>query len=651
LSKTRDALRYPVYLPRVWGRGTKSKPLPEPHLGLDTERDSKNGKFVCGWVSNNLDSKPFTTFSDLSPATYWIWNLGYDIEGLIRDLGAEEGWAMREDGTRFELGEASCVYYHGKRFEWKDNVGKRIFLEASSFFNRIPLKEALKALCVCSCDGCKKHKKQPLDYQHCGKDYELCPTKDPVNAAKMSWSQYQKDNVYRALVNDYCAKDARGVWRLVNFLRLGFKELDIEIGGTPGATAKRFMANIPQFPKVIWQTHRKFLSAYCGGMFQINRRGVFHRARQYDKISAYPWALSLCPMLTESAYQQFSRTVSVDAHYGAYEVSFDSDEYFGIMPTWKGSTRVYSKGEERGWMTKPELDFLQDRGIDYKILAGVEVFDDNATNGWEELVIPMFLKKEGHTKECKIFLKENCDCNRKLKGQPMSLGSKVGVNSLYGDLIQLILKGGVWLPIEQAKNPVDFAGTLALEKGPKAFDAGQFYAPLYSASLTAMVRIDLLKEALRIGAEKVVAFHTDSILTFGDAKMNVGDKLGDWSLEKEADELIILKSGQYSIGGTVKGRGFSKRKLNPDNEEEIAQRHKQDLWAESQMRRGRIGIKTATNWQDVSLIREKTVANNISWELKRKWLGGFGVREIRRMIDRNEFEDSEALGNLNSGEK
>lgn len=665
MSKTRDALRYEVYQPRNWGRPTKvARALPPPYWGLDTERNTQApriGDFVCGWISNATESKPFTSFRDLEPGTYWIWNLGYDIEGLVRDLGKKEGWAMREDGTRFELDGAKCVYYHGKRFEYADEGGRRIFLEASSFYNRIPLKEAVKALCVCKCAGCVKHKGRPKEFAHCGEGEWNCPTKDPVDASKMSLKRYKCEKAYREMVDVYCARDARLAFRLLEFLRIGFEELGvamngtpIPIGGTPGSTARRLLRDSPPFPKVIWTTHRPFLETYCGGRFEILKRGVFPDARQYDLVSAYPWALSQCPMLTESAEKRFTRRLSDNALYGAYEISFKADEYLGVMPGWRANTRVYSAREERGWIAKPELSWLQEHGHTFEIHRGVEVFDENATDGWKQLVMPIFGGKEGHAWSCPALLDVGgCSCDpderKARKGKPLALGAKVGVCSMYGILIQLIVKGGKWVPIEEAVNPVDFAGLLALEKGPKAFDAGQFYAPVYSSTLTSMVRVRVLDAAIEIGAEHAVASHTDSMLGTGKGRLREGSALGDWKLEKEADELIILKSGQYAIGETVKGRGFSKRKLNPQDEDEIAVRQRVDLWATEHTRRGRVGIKTANDWRDVSVIRDKVVANNIGWELKRKWESDWSAREIeRRLIRGREWMDSEALRDVGS---
>lgn len=587
------ALKAPIFRPRKWGFGGPGRPLPEPWFGLDTERDAKTGKFVCGFANDGRNAVSFSSLPEVPIGTHWVWNLGYDIEGLMRDLRIEEGWAMREDGARFTLGNAKCVYYHGKRFEYRDHKGLRLFLEASSFYNRVSLAVASESF------G--------------GKD-------TGVDASKMSLSRYEKEPKYRALVDKYCIKDALRALQLMIQLKQGFGELGVIMGGTPGSTAKRFLANVPTFPEVIWKTQRAFLSGYCGGRFEVLKRGVFENAIQHDIISAYPWALSKCPMLTKTAESRFSNRVSDGALYGVYEVALESDEYLGVVPSWKGATRVFSAAEDRCWLMRPEVEWLQKRNADLKILRGVEIFDENATLGWSPIVKSLF------------------DMKQRDKKSPKSLGAKVGINSLYGVMIQLVRRGGEWVPIEEAKNPVDFAGMWALEKGPVVFEAGQFYAPCYASTLTSMVRVKVLDAVLAVGEDYGIAAHTDSLLTTRKS-MKCGDGLGDWKVEEKAEQLVILKSGQYAIGDKVKGRGFSKRKLNPDDDAEVAQRHKEDLWAQYHLRRKRISVKSAKSWDEVSLIVDQKVRNNIGWEVKRKWPKEFSAR----MVMKGEWIDSEPL--------
>ncbi len=563
MSKTKRAIDLPIYQPRSWGKPSNARPLPGPWYGLDTERDAKKGTFVCGKIWNPNHTGGFVKIQDLPIGTYFIWNLGYDIEGMIRDLDVEEGWAMKSDGAGFQIGLAKCRYYHGKRFEWRDEKGLRLFIEAASFFNRIPLKKAAKIIGEEKMGG--------------------------VDASKMSLARYRREAGYRKTVDEYCIQDARVVWLLVDKIATGLRRLHppIEIGGTPGATARRFIAQLPAFPRVIWNTQREFLRAYCGGRFELVKRGYFERASQFDIVSAYPWALSKCPHLSPNAYSKRASRVSDAALYGAYEVEFDCPDYFGVAPMWRGQTRVFSAGEKRAWVSKPELELIHEWGGKYKVLGGTEIFDESADNAWERLLAPLFKVKQEKKKE------------------PEGLGAKVVLNSVYGGLIQLIPKGGQWVPIAEAKNPTDFAGELALDGVEPAFEGGKYYAPCYASHLTSLVRRKVLETCAQIGAENVVGAHTDSILCVKGGP-RLGTDLGEWTLEEDAEELFILKTGQYAIGDKIKARG-------------IRSKQKEALWAERHERTMRISVKSAEKWSDVSLIKSKSVANNIGWELKRVW--------------------------------
>lgn len=600
MSKTKDALRHPIYEPRNWGKPTRSpRPLPLPWFGLDTERDSKTGKFVCGWLAKGAkgECESFAKLWDLRPGTYFIWNLAYDIEGLVRDLHDDNAWQMKEDGTKFVLQGRECVYYHGKRFQFSDGMGKRIFIEASSFFNRLPLKDAAA---------------------------QINDKKGDVDASQMSYARYAQEPDYAGIVDEYCAHDAFLALALIQRINEGMVQIGIAtrgepliMGGTPGACARRFLSNVA-YPKVIWTTHLPFLRAYCGGRFEVVKRGFFEHADRADIISAYPWAMSRCLMLTETAVARSTKRVSPDAIYGAYEIECMTDEYLGIFPCWKGNTRVFSRGEKCAWLARPEVDWLLKRGHNVNVLRAVEIFDENAFDGWKQIIEPPYkLKANGK------------------KGEPIVLGAKVLINSMYGITIQLIKRGGKWVKLENAVNPIDFAGFWALEKGEPSFEAGQFYAPCYASTLTSMVRVRVLDAAIEAGEENFIASHTDSALLCGGS-IETGAELGDWGYEARDDELTITNAGRYAHGNTVKARGVSKRHLVVGD---VAKRQKTDLWADEVTRKVRHGIKTQTDWDRVSLIEDKKVKNNYQWEIKRKWDRPLS----REMIERREALDSSAL--------
>lgn len=575
-SKSVLALEWPVFRPRGWGTPTNARELPRPWWGLDTERDAKDGRFVCGYAVGETTLQ-FENMRSLPAGTYWVWNLAYDIEGMLRDLDVPEGWAAKKDGAQFELEGGRAVYYHGKRFDWRGPNGPVSFLEASSFFGRRPLREM--------------------------------GAKEGVDASKMSLERYRNDAEYRAEVDSYCKQDARIVYDAVVELGLGVGALGVSLGATPGATARRFLTRLGAMPRVIWGTHTGFLRSYCGGRFEVTKRGVLKDVMQYDIVSAYPWALSKCPWLTDTATAQNVRRLNDGALYGSYEVSFETDEYLGIAPRWNRGVRVYSNAQEKTWLSRPEVEWLQGAGYDVRVHRGVEISDENATDLWAQVIGGLFEMK------------------RSKKGQPEGMGAKILLNSMYGVLIQLVQKSGKWVPLEECKNPVDFAGMLALEAPPRAFEGGKYYAPVYASNLTALTRVKLLEAARSVGEEAYIGGHTDSVLTTRPLNIDLGGHLGGWELEKSAERADICKTGMYALGGKVKMRGITRA-----GTAEI-------LWADTHERNTRAGIKRARSWDEVSVITPKTVANNYTIENKRRWRGEF----TRGTVEREEYIDSDAL--------
>lgn len=611
VSKSEVALQWPVFQPRGWGTPTKARAIPRPWHGLDTERDADMGEFVCGWTVGDTMSKgekefvaPFKKLTDFQPGTYWIWNLGYDLEGLLRDLRIEEGWAARADGAAFELLGGRAIYYHGKRFDWAGPNGRVRFLEASSFFGRCRLSEI--------------------------------GAKGGVDASTMSLERYENDDTYRAEVDKYCIQDARIVYNAIVNLADGLQKLrlplampdgspmnGIEIGATPGATARRFLALMGPFPDVLWRTQRAFLAAYGGGRFEVAKRGIFWDVNEYDLVSAYPHALSKCPWLTASAYARATRRFSDNALYGSYLISFDYNDYLGVAPRWRNGVRVYSRAEEKTWLARPEVGWLLKQGATVKIHRGIEIFDENATNLWEQVITHLFELKQKYRKES------------------VGLGAKIVLNSMYGVLIQLIRKSGKWVSLLEAVNPVDFAGLLALEEPPKAFEAGKYYAPVYAGNLTSLTRVRILDAGQAVGPENYIAGHTDSVMCFGKLPLSLSKELGGWEWKKHAERAQVSKTGMYSttgfyfgtLGGldeTVKIRGITK------------QGAPSLLWQDTFTRNARRGIKSADSWDEVSVITPKATANNWVLEQKRHWL-----RDLNDgIIAREEYVDSEALAHV-----
>lgn len=552
---------------------------------MDTERDSKNGEFVCGKIAGKTTGS-FRLITDLESGTYWVWNLAYDIEGMLRDLDLAEAWAAKIDGARFDLLGGEARYFQGKKFALKLPNKNLQFVEASSFYNRCALSK--------------------IDKKYGEKDKR-------VNAATMSLSRYETDMAYRELVDLYCTQDAQVVYNAITDLANGVRTLGVEMGTTPGATTRGFLNRLGQFPDILWKTHYQFLRSYCGGRFEITKRGIFDETvYQYDIVSAYPWALSQCPWLTVNASMRWTNRFSEDALYGTYEVEFDFDHYLGVAPGWKQGIRVYSAAEKRSWLARPEVEWLIKQGARIQIIRALEIFDPGATWAWREIILELFDRKN-NCQECHEPWSDETICCGTVKDEAMVRGAKVLLNSMYGVLIQLVQDKGHWVPLMNALNPIDFAGHLALEAPSKQLEGGKNYAPLYASTLTSMVRVKILDFGLQVGEKHYIGGHTDSGLTTRRLPDSwLSRELGAWSLETTAKECHVAMTGKYALRAMndkwkVKVRGITRSGTSDL------------LWADSVMRNSRVGIKSASNWADVSLIKPKMVLNNYTVEKKRIW--------------------------------
>ncbi len=253
------------------------------------------------------------------------------------------------------------------------------------------------------------------------------------------------------------------------------------------------------------------------------------------------------------------------------------------------------------------MDWLQRHGAKVEFHRALEVFDPNATDAWRGIIAELFTVKN----DCQVCFKpwgDKKECCGTQKDETKIRGAKVLLNSMYGVLIQLIQEHGAWVPLLKAKEPIDFAGRLALEAPAKKLEGGKYYAPLYAGHLTSLVRTRLLDGAIAVGDHAYIGGHTDSVLT--RKKMPdwlLSKQLGGWSLEEDAPNCQVAMTGKYAIGNKVKVRGIT-RAGKPEL-----------LWADSVMRNSRIGIKSATSWADVSLIKPKMVLNNYAVENKRIW--------------------------------
>ena len=86
------------------------------------------------------------------------------------------------------------------------------------------------------------------------------------------------------------------------------------------------------------------------------------------------------------------------------------------------------------------------------------------------------------------------------------------------------------------------------------------FNPIVANEITANTRVKLFEDCKK-HMDNIIGFQTDSIITDKPINLPIGEKLGEWEIEKENKDIVILGSGVYQIledKPKVRIRGFNK---------------------------------------------------------------------------------------------
>lgn len=243
--------------------------------------------------------------------------------------------------------------------------------------------------------------------------------------------------------------------------------------------------------------------AFFGGRFECRQFGrIDQRVYTYDINSAYPRALSRVPMLING---QWERTTEVD-EWGLYHVRNHGNPNaditsLGPLPCRTTDGNVFFPLTCEGWYYGHEVVAAQLTGWNVEILDGWRYVTD-------ELSAFMFLEE--------MF---NLRREAKREGNPAQLAYKLGMNSLYGKLAQLI----GW---DQDNN-----------LPPK------YHHQWYAGQTTSWTRARIYL-AMMQAPESIVSCETDSVASTVPLDLTIGSYLGEWEAN-EYEEMVYVQSGIY----------------------------------------------------------------------------------------------------------
>lgn len=281
------------------------------------------------------------------------------------------------------------------------------------------------------------------------------------------------------------------------------------------------------------------MRSYYGGKVEVYKIGYIKEGYMTDKNSAYPYALSLLPKLTDRIV--FDKdTENLKKYFYAFIKCniFIEDEQFNhpiIIKSPTGNINLSPYGYLKNVIiTKIEYDYL----IENNII--VDVIDYIAVEHEDEYP---------YKKIVDLLIQGRYTTDKKAIADLY----KTVVNCLYGITCELT-------PIykEDEKNVISLKG----------YRAGDFMNPIIASYITAIIRTDLSNidnNILKNGGELILNM-TDSIFYNGNITLDIFSKtkiLGKYSIPQKLKNIYVLGTGRYQYEDaesgifTVKNRGFT----------------------------------------------------------------------------------------------
>lgn len=342
-------------------------------------------------------------------------------------------------------------------------------------------------------------------------------------------------------IKAYCQQELDSLVLLMKAFRNALDVCNLRIGQWhgPGAIAeflykrhgmKQHMCKAPEHINIAAQV------AYGGGRIELIKQGSYRGpVYYYDIRSAYPYAISQLPSLKHGTW-----LLSTDANpecrelslYHVSHWSFDTlDPFFPIRHRASTGDISYPEKGNGCWIWSPEYELLKDfypgtYEVDKAFIycnpkGGIRPFSwvgqlYNQRNEW------------------------------KANGNPAERGLKLGLNSLYGKMIQ--------------------------QQGWRLRDDGTVQLPAFhqlewGGYVTSSCRAQLYRAANR-NPNAIVGFETDGIISIEPLDVVLSNELGGWDME-QYNGVTYVQNGFYWLhtdNGTIKSkyRGFDPGTVTED---------------------------------------------------------------------------------------
>jgi len=542
-----------------------------PIYALDCE--TYNGNIILiadseGVFLDNEAIKAESVISFLFQSRYkttwnFFYNLGYDAEVILKLLGNSLKSYKKTGSLTFEKGLFKIEYIPNKKLAIRKGHHSTVFFDIAQYYHT-SLANAYQ----------QNIGKLPEDYLEMKKlRTEFSPRFYHRNKRK---------------IRKYCIQDCIFTKKLAqHWIKLFHNAFSFYPARwiSSGYLAEKVLINnkvdVPKFDSIPYKIQDLAFRSYFGGRFEILKRGLIGTAYLYDINSAYPYALTKIPDLTQGTWIK-RKSIHKDAKLGFFKIlaKIPDCKYIPPFPFRSNYIVVFPSGEFETYCTLEELKAC-DNSDYYSILDSYQFIPETTNYPFKEFVEKMYQKR--------MKLKQQCNS--------LELPFKIILNSIYGKTGQKV-KGRI----------------------------GNMFNPVLFSFITGFARAQLYKFVLDNKLEKeVVSFATDSICTTRNLDVD-SDSLGAFSFDKSADDVFYLQNGFYRFNGTWKQRGLGHLGTKEIEHLDTFERDSKLFYRFKVLRSSRLRSSILQNKiADIGKIKTFVREVNLNADRKRFWLGNLSA--------------------------
>jgi len=474
-------------------------------VAMDTETDNGDIFLIADSDGNYLDGK--ITFEEVAEFLFhhegeWIffYNLSYDAECILKLLPEHvlKQYKWRKE-LRFQYKKYKIHYIDRKKLTISKRNHSVSCYDIAQYYDKKPLDIASKSIEIIFDQKYIELKKKRSIF------------------SKFYYSRHKRQ------IRAYCIEDCRLTKELSDHWIDTFEAVFGFYTNnwiSAGYLAEKVLINndipIPLFNELPYTLQELARNSFYGGRFELIKRGYIGECYLYDLNSAYPYALTTIPDITNGRWFE-SDKINPKSKLGFFFIEANISDKVKIAPfpfVKKNRTICYPSGKFRTYVTLDELQMVKgDAEIKFKILES-----------WQ------FIPNKNTTYPFKNFIKQQYYKRLELKQEnnPLEKAIKVVLNSIYGKMAQ------------RTNNVI-----------------GNLFNPVIASYITGFTRRQLYDFTKKNKLDNfVVAYATDSVACQKKIPNLDSKMLGEMKLDKQATDVIFLSNGFYKFNGIWKNRGI-----------------------------------------------------------------------------------------------